>query len=233
MRRALLEAARGHSAVLADPRPQVQLRRFGESSLDCELLVWTRDPRNQQRLVSDLNFRIEQALRRHGIGIPFPQRDLHLRSPALERALEAWRRRSGEADAAPLATSDLATPAPEAPGTPRDCGPDEWSDAEIAAAAARLREGVPIRDRRHRLSFHRRCFVGAEAVDWLVANEGLSRAEALALGRQLVASGLVHHVLDEHDFRDGFFFYRFRADQSAPVTGDGFPGIEASDQAAR
>jgi small-conductance mechanosensitive channel len=94
VRHALLAVARGHRGVLRDPRPEVQLRRFGESSLDFELLVWTSDPRNQVRLVSDLNFRIESALRTSGIRIPFPQRDLHLSSPALESALAAWTRRS-------------------------------------------------------------------------------------------------------------------------------------------
>lgn len=42
--------------------------------------------------------------------------------------------------------------------------------------------------------------------------EGLTRSEAIALGQQLVASGVIHHVLDEHGFRDGHFYYRFRAD---------------------
>jgi len=89
VRAALLEAAKDHPSVLRDPRPDVEFRGFGASSLDFELLVWTLDPRRQERLKSDLNFRIEASLRRHRIEIPFPQRDLHLRSvdPDAGRAL--------------------------------------------------------------------------------------------------------------------------------------------------
>jgi len=65
-REVLLDVARSHPAVLRDPRPEVQLREFGESTLDFELLVWTRDPRHQSRLLSDLRFRIHGAFRRAG-----------------------------------------------------------------------------------------------------------------------------------------------------------------------
>jgi small-conductance mechanosensitive channel len=218
VRRALLEAARGHPAVLREPRPQVQLRRFGESSLDFELLVWTCDPRGQQSLVSDLNFRIEAGLRRHGVQIPFPQRDLHLRSPALERWLGALGGRLGlegaEAggEGAPAGTgrANGEPPSPE----PHDASPEDWDAARVAEVVTRMRGpgGVAIADRRHRLSVYPRSFVGHEAVEWLVAREGLTHAEAVRFGQQLVEAGLVHHVLDEHDFRDEHLFYRFRAD---------------------
>jgi hypothetical protein len=70
--------------------------------------------------------------------------------------------------------------------------------------------GVELRDRRHLLTLHPRCFVGSEAVAWLVEHEEVGRSEAVELGQRLVAQGLVHHVLDEHGFHDGHFFYRFR-----------------------
>jgi len=205
VRRALLEAARGHPEVEADPRPQVQLVRFGESSLDFELLVWTRDPRDKNRLESDLNFRIEESLRRHGIQVPFPQLDLHVRAPGEQRPEPS------------LPAEHLAHDAELAHD--RDRGPDEWSDAEVAAAAKQLVASgeVSIRDRRHLLRVHRQAFVGREAVDWLVAEFGLTRAEAVELGERWIELGLVHHVLDEHGFRDGQFFYRFETDGAARV----------------
>jgi small-conductance mechanosensitive channel len=207
VRRALLEAARGHPSVLREPRPDVQLRGFGESSIDFELLVWTCDPRNQRLLVSDLNYRIVESLRRHGIQIPFPQRDLHLRSPTLERALLAFRGER-EPDSEPQAGAAAAAHAASEPEL------DDWDDAEITRVIERLRSegGIAIRDRRHLLATHPRCFVGREAVDWLVRHEHVSRGEAVALGQRLVELGVVHHVLDEHPFRDGHFFYRFRED---------------------
>lgn len=90
--------------------------------------------------------------------------------------------------------------------------PEIWGDADLAAVADRMRgkDGVDVRDRRHRLTVFARCFIGCEAVDWLVESEGLSRAEAVALGQRLLERGLFRHVRDEHDFRDGHFFYRFR-----------------------
>jgi hypothetical protein len=74
-------------------------------------------------------------------------------------------------------------------------------------------DGVATAERRHLLSVHPRSSVGREAVDWLVAREGLTRPEAVRLGERLVGLGLVHHVLDEHGFRDANLFYRFHADE--------------------
>lgn len=84
---ALLEAANSHPEVLLQPQPQVWFQGFGDSSLNFDLLVWTGDPKKQFKVKSDLNYRIEASLRRHGIEVPFPQRDLHVRSPKLEELL--------------------------------------------------------------------------------------------------------------------------------------------------
>jgi small-conductance mechanosensitive channel len=218
VRHALLEVARSHRGVLRDPRPEVQLLRLGESSLDFDLLVWTADPRNQARLVSDLNFRIVSALRAAEIQIPFPQRDLHLRSPSLERALAAWTRRNlpealeGEAPA--TATEGVAVDRNTTDLS--ELGPEDWSDVDLVAVAERMRGpmGVPVEDRRHLLSVYRRCFVGSEAVDWLADHAGLSRSEAVAFGQRLVDLGQIRHVLAEHGFRDGHYFFRFREDEA-------------------
>ena len=53
----------------------------GESSLDFELAVWSEEMSSRpRRFRSDLNFAIERKLREAGIEIPFPQRDVRLRS---------------------------------------------------------------------------------------------------------------------------------------------------------
>jgi potassium-dependent mechanosensitive channel len=70
VRRALLDAAAVYPAVRRGPRPQVQLRGFGENAIDFELRVWTSDPRNQRTLVSDLDFRVLANLAREGIRCP-------------------------------------------------------------------------------------------------------------------------------------------------------------------
>lgn len=162
VRRALLDAAAAHPVVRKDPRPEVQLRGFGESSLDFELLVWTCDPRNQRTLASDLNFRVLANLARLGVQIPFPQRDLHLRSPQIDRLLGAVERR-----VAPDLDEPIAPVVEADPGDDPVPARGEWSPAELASIAARLRgpDGVAIRDRRRLLTRHARCFVGREAVD--------------------------------------------------------------------
>jgi hypothetical protein len=153
--------------------------------------------------------------------VPFPQRDLHLRSPDLAAiALAFARHRLGdealrEARAA-LAPLPAPAPAADLDTTP---APRTWDAAALDELLARLRgaDGVAVRDRRHRLSLFPRCLVGREAVDWLVGAERVSRDEAVALGQQLFERGAIRHVLDEHPFRDGEYFYRFTDAGGAPA----------------
>ena len=80
VRNALLEVARENSHVLPQPEPTVFLETFGESSINLELVVWSKEMSYRpRRFRSDLNFAIAQKLREAGIEIPGPQRDLHFR----------------------------------------------------------------------------------------------------------------------------------------------------------
>lgn len=77
----LLRVASEHGDVLAEPAADVVFTAFGDSSLDFELRVWTMSQvRTPQILKSDLYFSIFKLFKREGVEIPFPQRDLHLRS---------------------------------------------------------------------------------------------------------------------------------------------------------
>ncbi|MEO6569537.1 MAG: mechanosensitive ion channel domain-containing protein, partial [Opitutaceae bacterium] len=79
---ALLEVARAHPHVLSDPAPVVFFNGFGDSALNFELGVWTKElAHTPRRFRSDLNFAIERKLREANIEIPFPQRVVHLRPP--------------------------------------------------------------------------------------------------------------------------------------------------------
>jgi small-conductance mechanosensitive channel len=81
LERLLLDVALAHPKVLRDPAPSVFFLGFGDSSLNFELGVWTAEMTFQpRRFRSDLFFAMEERLREHQIEIPFPQRDLHLRS---------------------------------------------------------------------------------------------------------------------------------------------------------
>ncbi|MCH8568100.1 MAG: mechanosensitive ion channel [Balneolales bacterium] len=70
-----------HSEVLAEPAPVVLLKHFGDSSWDMLLRCWIENPKRHPFVASDLRCEIVRAFRKNNIEIPFPQRDLHLRSP--------------------------------------------------------------------------------------------------------------------------------------------------------
>ncbi len=208
VRAALLGAAQVHPVVLVDPRPEVRLTAFGESALEFDLLVWMRDPPGQDQLKSDLNHQIEHNLRDARIEIPFPQRTLHL--PGAEIDTLAARLRG---DAVPSAPAPM--PHPNGNGGDIAFPSAPWRALDIDPLVARMRgaDGLAIADRHHLFRTYPRCFIGAEAVEWLMRRADLSRAEAIQLGQRLVESRIIHHVLDEHPFRDGAFFYRFYADE--------------------
>jgi small-conductance mechanosensitive channel len=85
VREALLAAAREHPAALTDPAPSVYLEKFGDSTIDFELVVWSMEMSYRpRRFKSDLNFLIYKHLSAAGIEIPNPQRDLHIRSGVLK-----------------------------------------------------------------------------------------------------------------------------------------------------
>jgi potassium efflux system protein len=84
VRELLLQVAREHPLVISDglrvSPPRVLFRGFGDSSLNFELRCFIRNVDQRLATQSDLNFAIEKVLRAADIQIPFPQRDLHLRS---------------------------------------------------------------------------------------------------------------------------------------------------------
>ena len=85
VRDALLAAGRENPNTLKDPAPSVFLEKFGDSSIDFQLVVWSSEmSARPSRYRSDLNFAIEQKFREAGIELPFPQRDLHIRSGVLK-----------------------------------------------------------------------------------------------------------------------------------------------------
>jgi len=78
----LIGVAKAHPQVLDVPPPRVWFQDFGASSLDFVLLCWVRNPATTglRGLRSELRFAITDAFTQAGIEIPFPQRDLHIRS---------------------------------------------------------------------------------------------------------------------------------------------------------
>jgi small-conductance mechanosensitive channel len=93
----LLEVAAHNPHVLALPAPDVIFTEFGDSSLNFNLRYWTiAQVQTPMILKSDLYFAIFRAFKEHGIEIPFPQRDLHLRSDSAALRIESSSQNAGE-----------------------------------------------------------------------------------------------------------------------------------------
>jgi len=106
----LLKIARDNPEILAFPEPEALFRGFGDSALDFELRVFTESFRGFMPVSSDLAVAINAAFRDEGIQIPFPQRDLHLRSSAPEIGAGAG---SAPASSAPTPKSPKPAEEPE------------------------------------------------------------------------------------------------------------------------
>jgi small-conductance mechanosensitive channel len=76
----VVDAAKENARVMKDPPPVCRLMGFGDSSVDLEMRIWISDPTNGVINVrSEVLLGVWDRFRAHGIEIPFPQRDLHVR----------------------------------------------------------------------------------------------------------------------------------------------------------
>jgi small-conductance mechanosensitive channel len=76
----LVGIARSYPGVLLERPPEAFFMGFGESSLNFELRFWCARQDVWFQLQSDMTIAVAKALHEHGIEIPLPQRDLHIRS---------------------------------------------------------------------------------------------------------------------------------------------------------
>ncbi len=77
----LLQVANENRGVLQNPPPEVLFEEFADSSLNFSLTVWTTAYTDKPKVLkSELYYSIFEAFKKHNIEIPFPQRDLHLKS---------------------------------------------------------------------------------------------------------------------------------------------------------
>ncbi|MEM8717721.1 MAG: mechanosensitive ion channel domain-containing protein [Cyanobacteria bacterium P01_G01_bin.39] len=224
VRAALLSAAKNHSEVLRSPRPQILFQKFNDSSLDFELLVWIKDPKKQFRIVSDLNYLIMMSLRRLDIEIPFPQTDVNFNSPRLEKLLSTWLSYQGiNLDLSADSKSDnnhhhadnYHKIISHKTALLLNTFEEKLTEIDLEQLVSEMRgeDGLIIADRRYRFNLYSKCFVGSEAVDWIVKHQGFSREEAIELGQILIEREIIHHVADEHSFQDRYLFYRFCVDE--------------------
>lgn len=85
----LLDVMTSHPLVLEDPGPGAYFEGFGDSALNIAMICWVEHYRDAYVTHDQLNMTIDAEFKKHGIEIPFPQRDVHLRGPAVEALLQA------------------------------------------------------------------------------------------------------------------------------------------------
>lgn len=76
----LHKVANDHPDVMRTPEPEVHLKGFGDSSWNMQLRLWVSDVKQYRHIRNDVNQAIVRAFRENNVEIPFPQRDLHVRS---------------------------------------------------------------------------------------------------------------------------------------------------------
>lgn len=84
VRKLLLEVAGSHPGVLKERKSDVLFQEFGDSALQLILRVWTRNYTDRPGVLrSELNYAISRKFREHGIEVPYPQRDIHIKDGSL------------------------------------------------------------------------------------------------------------------------------------------------------
>ena len=85
----LLEAVESSPRILTDPPPAARLMGFADSGIELELRLWISDPENGIGNVrTDVNLAVWKRFKAAGITIPYPQRDVHLKSMPAPLAAE-------------------------------------------------------------------------------------------------------------------------------------------------
>lgn len=79
-KRLILEAAADTEGVKGDPAPVVIVRSFGASEVNLQLRVWISDARSRRAVADGITERVKQRFEEHGVEIPYPKRDLYVKT---------------------------------------------------------------------------------------------------------------------------------------------------------
>mmetsp|Transcript_30418 Transcript_30418/g.50532 ORF Transcript_30418/g.50532 Transcript_30418/m.50532 type:complete len:291 (+) Transcript_30418:161-1033(+) len=83
-------------------------------------------------------------------------------------------------------------------------------DTDLNEIATKFKRHVKVSDRTYRLKSYKQCFIGSEAVDYLVESGAtLTREDAVEIGKAFMEMRLFEHVCRDHEFKDEYLFYRF------------------------
>ncbi|WP_019504789.1 mechanosensitive ion channel domain-containing protein [Pleurocapsa sp. PCC 7319] len=213
--KALLAAAQVyHPDILKHPPPKAKFRNFGDRSLLFRVVVFIKDPFKEPKVRNHLQKHIDLNFRKYGIEIPFPQRDLNFNIPQLDELVANLVKIYAPSQ------PKLYYPQTKTDSSDRQLSSveeltirDEY-DWDSLVAAMRGEHGVSITDRRYGLKTYSKVFLGSEAVSWLIQYEKATLAEAIAIGQLMIEQNIIHHILDEHNFKNEPLFYRFYLDEN-------------------
>lgn len=76
----LYDCALKNKNISASPKPFVRFNDFGDSSLDFQVFFWVKEPFLVENTKSEIRYAIDDAFRKNGVQIPFPQRDVHIKT---------------------------------------------------------------------------------------------------------------------------------------------------------
>ena len=80
-RELIIQAAKSTERVLTEPYPNCHLIEFGNSSINLECRVWISDPsKGLSNIKSDILLKVWESFKENNIEIPYPQRDIHIKS---------------------------------------------------------------------------------------------------------------------------------------------------------
>ncbi|GBG25134.1 Dihydrolipoyl dehydrogenase, mitochondrial [Hondaea fermentalgiana] len=83
---------------------------------------------------------------------------------------------------------------------------------DLSGLCALVQRNVTSKDRTYHFQNFKQCFIGSEAVDFMVNSKVVgTREEAVELGQQMLEQGLFQHVTQDRDFEDNKLFYRFKS----------------------
>jgi small-conductance mechanosensitive channel len=82
--RILIECANSEPRVIRRKETTALFQDFGDSSLNFSVYFWVNQPWSRRVISSNIRFSIDEAFRKEGIRIPFPQRDIHMISPEMD-----------------------------------------------------------------------------------------------------------------------------------------------------
>lgn len=81
IKKLLLEVANGNPGILKSPEPYILFEGYGDSSLNFLVMVWTSEYIDRPRILrSEMYYKIFSTFKEHNVEIPFPQRDIHIKS---------------------------------------------------------------------------------------------------------------------------------------------------------